>query len=71
MEGLVLEFGPAAVQGKHCSWVCVSKVNAAASRGRFHPLLLLLARMGKGRDTEYHKGLYRGRKDPGLGELDF
>lgn len=58
---------------KPCSWVCVSKVTPGASRGRFHPTfkLLLLAGMGKGGDSEHHKGLYGEGKILNLENLTF
>lgn len=60
VEGLVLEFSPTLPSRVSPAAACVSRVTPGASRGRFHPTfkLLLLAGMGKGGDTEHHKGLY-------------
>lgn len=62
-----------AIQSERCSWVCASKVTPGASIGRFHPTLklLMLVGMGKGGDTEHHKGLYGEGKILNLENLTF
>lgn len=72
VEGLVLEFSPAlpsrvstAVGYLYPRWRLVHP------EGDFIQLLLLLAGMGKGGDTEHHKGLYGEGKILNLENLTF